>query len=57
MLFDVIDVKLSLLVLVQLSVNLGRTMVDLFVWTDKSSSKNHLKRWSNRQTNPDDEVV
>ena len=30
---------------VRLSVNLGRTLVDLFVWRDKSSSKNHLLLW------------
>ena len=40
-----------LFVLVRLSVNLGRTLVDLFVWTDKSSSNSRLHRRTNRRTN------
>ena len=34
---------------VRLSVNLGQTLVDLFVWTDKSSSKHHLHRRTDGQ--------
>ena len=37
--------------------NLGRTLVDLFVWPGKSFSKNHLHRRTNRRTNSDDSVV
>ena len=47
----------KLFVLVRLSVDLGRTLVDLFIWTDKSSSKNRLHRRTNRRTNSDDKVV
>ena len=38
------------------SVNSGRTLVDLFFWVDKSSSKN-LHRRTNRRSNSDGSFV
>ena len=35
---------------VRLNVNLGRTLDDLFLWMNKSSSKNRLHRRTNRRT-------